>query len=1534
MNLPLSHRRERGVALVITLIMLSVVTITAVAFLAMSRRERASVGAAADQADAKYMAETALARAQANLSGRMMGLVQGTLPPALRAGPGRFPNYVADAPSLARSEFGFLVSTNWQTPIANPANPAAEISSVVTRLQADAAGGVNSFANRASRTNILYAPNFTGNESSPQYRALLRSLYYDPRPPVFTTAAGLGNTLNNSGPLENQFYLDLNRNGIYDTNGWAAPRNRNGNLIPGAPLEARFGDPEWIGILERPDEPHSGSNRFVGRIAYFVQPVGRTLDLNYIHNSAKGNGYNRSLSKYTQSTSDKDVQDGFLRNQGLGSWELNLAGLLVDLNTNLWPGPTFNPNNGRVQYNYRLANVSDNRGQAFWDAAILYRKNREYVFQSSLSRALAGVTPLPATVTRLDLRKVDSDLYSDGPVLLSFNDIINPRARLTSNLATLDQVSGTADWPGSDSAGIYADVFQLVNSGFLSNSVLSTTLLGRLPTDPAGAVKSTYDSDTFYRLVDSIGSDTPDARYESGVDFRGVYFRRAKLNLNYAHNLSSTNMQEQADVLHEFKDASGTRHALGSWAPIEWFTNTVQRLLSQQIETNALVFTPAVAGTSSTPGRPAINPIVLRGYGYFATNAYARVDYSARPHQLFQLAANIYESTHFSAVDYADALTLSTNRRAETPITYRPTFYFDPVTTNGLGRSGNIRLAGFREVTDPELFLAQRWLDPANVADADIAAFTRDRPATNHNVYGIPWVVGTKKGYPTFEEGFWQTGIDVTRRMRAVKTQPAVLAASDLPGPGKTRRLELQYVIHVTNQMGADAIKTYSTPFNRKTRLVATNIIEYNFGYRVPAALPQNVQRTFAEYTPLPTLSFTDRVTTDRQLDSWKQLPEVLLQRIWTNTFFVVPQGGRPAIYLGNATNAPWALANDPSAQNFDIAVQVRNRLVYALIDISSVPHRLLDVVNVESRMEQTDLLGFLRHPGVINPGLDPGLTGRPTGKVVSPTDLWLPKNPARTSPFTEGIDNQLAVSLGRATARDWARNPRGSNFRNDSIIETQVDGLQFFLYGTVPPDSALSDPAVRRQFEGNEVQFGYNPTHYVYLTDRRMANDPLVHYTMEDLGPGLTISSDPQQYVEVEVAPGLGGRIPLADEQSGRLAGSVNNQFRTNQIGIAKIISMRSPWGQEPRLGFGAAAPANDAASIRYDIAYKDPLIQSPDDWVFPTGKLASLGQLGRIHRGTPWQTIYMKSAMPDGTSTRLARLSLQKGIAVPSTPSLAGRYLKRLPDGSPAKQWMTWAGNPYTRPENDWQIFDLFTTALNENAAKGLLSVNNTNRAAWSAVFSGVPVISDARVPLSELTGHTNATLTQTPVIEPGSRELAAMVESINESRISASRLGRRYLHIGDVFSAPSLTAGANEFVPINSTNYAARGQSPFLAAFGPNYGIQNRPDSSSPQVARVPDEVLERIPQQIVGLLRQDEPKFVIYAFGQSLKPAPGAILTAPGPFFGLCTNYVVTGEHTTRTVVRFDGSPTEPLTSDNLANRFHPVIEDHRILPPLQ
>ena len=86
------------------------------------------------------------------------------------------------------------------------------------------------------------------------------------------------------------------------------------------------GDPEWIGALRHPEFAHSADNQFVYRYAYLAVPAGQTLDLNCIHNQA------RSPAKTKLDPTGPD----FLRNQGVGTFEINLAAFLYDLNTNLY----------------------------------------------------------------------------------------------------------------------------------------------------------------------------------------------------------------------------------------------------------------------------------------------------------------------------------------------------------------------------------------------------------------------------------------------------------------------------------------------------------------------------------------------------------------------------------------------------------------------------------------------------------------------------------------------------------------------------------------------------------------------------------------------------------------------------------------------------------------------------------------------------------------------------------------------------------------------------------------------------------------------------------------------------------------------------------------------------------------------------------------------------------------------------------------------------------------------------------------------
>jgi hypothetical protein len=130
-----------------------------------------------------------------------------------------------------------------------------------------------------------------------------------------------------------------------------------------------------------------------------------------------------------------------------------------------------------------------------------------------------------------------------------------------------------------------------------------------------------------------------------------------------------------------------------------------------------------------------------------------------------------------------------------------------------------------------------------------------------------------------------------------------------------------------------------------------------------------------------------------------------------------------------------------------------------------------------------------------------------------------------------------------------------------------------------------------------------------------------------------------------------------------------------------------------------------------------KDPLVRASDDWQFPTNVLPSIGWLGRVHRGTPWQTVYLKAN--------------DLGWTNPAA-GMEG-WVADLTDAGPAIRWRKQTGNRnvlegyYYRPVTDRVLFDVFTASINDNSTRGRLNINQTNLAAWSAVFSGVVALTN---------------------------------------------------------------------------------------------------------------------------------------------------------------------------------------------------------------
>ena len=333
------------------------------------------------------------------------------------------------------------------------------------------------------------------------------------------------------------------------------------------------------------------------------------------------------------------------------------------------------------------------------------------------------------------------------------------------------------------------------------------------------------------------------------------------------------------------------------------------------------------------------------------------------------------------------------------------------------------------------------------------------------------------------------------------------------------------------------------------------------------------------------------------------------------------------------------------------------------------------------------------------------------------------------------------------------------------------------------------------------------------------------------------------------------------------------------------KFVNAYAPWGTNANF-VGSRAPSDSPSGVAYHYAYKDPQIRMSRDWAFPIGTNASfafggIGQLGRVHRGTPWQTLYLKSRQP---------IENAEGQASWHTRFTGGTVT-----------WSGWAGNRRTTPTNDWKFLDLFTTALNENAARGQMGVNQTNIAAWTALLSAVPVLENA--------DPVPADSPEPLFIEPGSRYITEILQGYTNAVNGAVPGLLSVLQSRDTNGIPVNPDGA--FAKLGSILQVPTltDRAPFLRA-GLNW----------PAIRNVSDEVLERLPQQVLSLLRADEPRFVIYSFGQTLKPAPNAVNLRPGPLYGIATNYTITGEYVTKSVLRLDGDP----------RRLEPVIENQRVI----
>jgi hypothetical protein len=1341
--LPVKRQSQRGVALIITLILLAVVTVMAVAFLASSRRERGAVTTTTDTASARLAADAALAQAEAQI----MANVLTTRNPY---------------------NFGLVVSTNYIN------------------------GGFDNTVNGYDPTNVNY--NYlNGTPLNPgDLQQNIANLLYSPRAPVFIQT----NSANPSAPLDFRFYLDLNRNGIFDTNGYVVEVDNNNNIVRTNFNEV--GDPEWIGVLDHPDQPHGPNNRFIARYAFVAVPIGNGLDLNAIHNQARSDRVSGVVNFPVAS-------DTFMRNQGVGSWEINLAAFLADLNTNQWETAT-------APYDY-LEPGFPNTGYAFDDARALlaYCYNNNFAYLPTANSLFAN-----GAVFQND----NIDGYSDGPL----------QTTLDTNESTFPD-NPSLPWSGADNTNQYFDLQELFNTNETAMRVPAnvTNFTQRLQT--AGDGTSTYDRYTFYRLMSQLGVDSAP--------------EQNKLNLNYRNVTNGVIVP-------------GMETNFYPWSAEEFFTNAADRMLraySQDWLARDPADYAATYGMTTNIGTVNFPTNIPVPFGITnipvwigASNQFV---YSSAIQRVLQLAANIYDATT------NNTLALDTNF----PSVFRPTFNVI-LDQNGYT---NVYINGYQQVVsvpfgtnDPQLSL------PMDVTSLPLGTSVANYP-NGVNVYGVPWIIGAKKGFPNFNEFSMEEIVGVTRRLQVTRPTTNAEYSVDLAAFQTNQMLTMA----ITNWLGVECWNSYSSNY-------------------VPVSGSLNI---VARDNLSMVLTNDDGMTSVIQPNT--AIPPTFVSAV------TIPAGGWPG-------TAPW-YGGMPNGNSFDIPFLTNFAMPLNVTYQASTnwwqysfnssaffptPNPLIFETNVNNNflfphfgllttnrlqvfmLDGTNVIDYVQFAGPTtsldvktNLFTDSSLGNGTLG--VWNTNLSSTNLSSSSVGAPDGVLNQIQISRsGQPPTYDGLWN---SDNNTATPPEQQAFFAAFFTPGNVASAPGWGgNPGATTSNLELSVEAPYTPTRYVVLYTTWQANDPLVHYVAGDLNYTAQIGTPVPGISEINYGTTI-----------------------TNLPNLGALNDHYTPWGGNPMALAEQGTVSSDPNA--YYMGVKDPLVYSSDNWDFPTNTLPTVGWLGRVHRGTPWQTVDLKSVLPN-TAT-----------------------------------WANWTGDLNTfdaynsSPGQDRQLFNLFSTAFNDNATRGQLSVNvganDTNNplaglAAWSALFSGVVV------PTNTIGGYTKI---QPAGVAGSGSLLGQLVTNINATRatfVNDDGLAGSFEHVGDILAAPFLTI-SNQWLLQNNSNTNV-----------------------------INDEMYEWLPQQTLSLMRvggspQTPMRYVVYCYGQTLKPAPNGIVTSGGPFFGLCTNYQIVSETAARAVVRFNSVLTNvPAMVTNGLNQLvwtnvptpsfvtnnNAVIESFNVLPP--
>ena len=682
---------------------------------------------------------------------------------------------------------------------------------------------------------------------------------------------------------------------------------------------------------------------------------------------------------------------------------------------------------------------------------------------------------------------------------------------------------------------------------------------------------------------------------------------------------------------------------LNTESPVGFFTNVASRLLSSELNLDLM--------------RIQIYP----------TN-----QYTPAVHRLLQVVANIYDASTNRYYDNSLPLT-------PLPSVFRP--FFNKVVTL---TATNVYICGFNEVTNiNEADLPLSW--PYNLANpSDLATLITTAP--NHiNVFGVPLIIGAKKGFPNFNEFAMQNAFQLTRKLQV--TRPSTNA---LPN---TYSYNQMLILSITNQLGVECWNSYNNGYTRPVNIFVTNYLvmtltnDEGFSANAVMILSGSLQIPNATNGDWPGYNF--------------YAPNPSFQIPLNQSVTVIPN----SIYRFNVGGTPYLTANSVLPYETNVVMNgtnypqphwgllVTNNIQAVMVDVAS--GRIIDYLQLSGPDSSRDLSTEI---------LQEYDTGSPSGDQGD--DLWDTTRNNQGVPY--GYANQVVVSLGLYTpgaSGTWDQT-------NPTLLQNEIDGFRAFYHlALLYPNSPGESQAVALAQATNALQAPYTPTATAFQHVTWQANDPLVHYIASDL----------------QGAPG----------------NSLDKNFNwPANLGLLNARYM--PWGGNPNVRSSDQNP--------YNFAIKDPLVWSSDGWNFPNGQTLNPDWLGQVHRGTPWQTIFLKA-------TNI--LATANGLAV----------------------WENWTGDldatdaAAMAPVQDWHLASLLASLLNTNDLRSVPSVNNPDPNAWLVLLNG-------------LTAWTNTLPDQfdAVVISSNSPQASVIANAIQSARMNQP--GQFFREVGDILATPQLT------------------------------------------------------------------------------------------------------------------------------------------------